>query len=215
MVACGLQLQTLELDLEDIGDVSYYFGPELLDYLKSTKTLNTFRYNQQLSPETLLFLFQSPESTIRNLSLVQRPTYHYDYPTVSNHLHKLSIKLFEIDAQDEQFSDEFLKSLSNVDHIKTNMLNKCALIVDNNRGSISISLPFGSIVDDAFGDLIDQLMSNTTISFIYNIVSETHIHGNAQSWTDYDHKLMCIQKVVDKHPSIINKSTWHWQLLLS
>ncbi|GAM25825.1 hypothetical protein SAMD00019534_090000 [Acytostelium subglobosum LB1] len=217
MVACGLhQLQKFVLMLE-VNDVdlltNVHFDQKLLAYLKSTKTLKTFRYNQQMTRETLEFLLQSPESTIRNLTLVHYDWYSNDYPTISKHLHKLSIELVYVEESNERalFSDEFLKSLSNVDHLKTNMLFQCSRMVGLNKGSTSISLPFGLISDSVFDDLIEQLTNNSTISFIYNFAT-TNIVYHLRDYASQDQRLMRIKNVVDSHPSIINKSTWHWQL---
>ncbi|GAM29154.1 hypothetical protein SAMD00019534_123300 [Acytostelium subglobosum LB1] len=133
------------------------FLESMLEYLKSADTLRTFRFNQPLPKKILRFLLQSTQSTIINFSFCPRELSYI--PPVTKHLSKFTFMKCSSPGFDDEdrATEEFYRSLNNVDHIKTDIL-ACVPLIGYNNKSTSISMPSISRATDDIQYLWSQVL---------------------------------------------------------
>ncbi|GAM25117.1 hypothetical protein SAMD00019534_082920 [Acytostelium subglobosum LB1] len=204
----AFQLSYLELSLEFYpNDYTEHdmttFEVALLRYLKSESSLRTFKFNQSLNDEDKeisRYLFQSaPSSTLTNLSIgfLQCPSF-----AITRQLDKLEFEDFHRRIEDEDYNDEFIKSIDqHVRHFKT---SNCELIIKHNIRTSIITTDFIEMIDTKSESMCTWLKDNDRTQYIYNTlrdqIERTGIKPNISEFN----------AIIQQHPSIINKSTWNW-----
>ncbi|GAM22011.1 hypothetical protein SAMD00019534_051860 [Acytostelium subglobosum LB1] len=199
----GIRLQSLVLHLGlmmmDVGGEP--FQAALLDYIQTTSrdTLTTFKYNNALNDDVNKYLMQSPECKITNLSLMfdrfSRP------PAITRPLIKFTYD--ESHPQVETIDIEFVKSFNQVRHFRQHPMMEMLFHHDFESQSISADL-FNLINNNHFDTLCSWFSKNTTIQYLYNLTDK-----NKEIIVDQD-KFDQFNQLVIQHPSLVNKSTWHW-----
>eukprot|EP01133_Synstelium_polycarpum_P004947 gene4947-5746_t len=217
----GIQLQSLVMkmcydpDTEDDDDLDP-FHSEMLQYLKSTPSLTTFKYNSMLFPLPILeYLFQSPQCNITQLSinLILEST---KFPQITrSNINRLTFDRLgdRPRRKDKRFYllEPFYRSLSLVKHIKTRICcSSTHRIIGLNSGSESIAMPFFDLLQHLTDprEIGDEIASNTTLLYLYTIHPDV---GLSPTEDELDFYLPNeIQEAIDNHPTLINKSTWLW-----
>ncbi|GAM17798.1 hypothetical protein SAMD00019534_009730 [Acytostelium subglobosum LB1] len=204
-----LKLDFIDVDLEQEDWI--VFHDQMLQYIKSTPTLTTFKYSGLITLDLLTHLLQSPECRVTNVSFDTNNPDLLDQtiPLVTRtNIHRLTFDTFNChgDRPPTQHYKEFATSLNLVKHIKTrSKVPLMTILIGCNTQSISISMNLIAIIlGQVRHPLIQELSSNSTLLFLYNITdnpNDSNYHMGAGA---------SLQAVIDKHPTLINKSTWFW-----
>ncbi|GAM27301.1 hypothetical protein SAMD00019534_104760 [Acytostelium subglobosum LB1] len=141
----------------------------LLDYLKSTTTLETLKINYTLNEELLTFLLQSRDCSVTRLKAgLGSCNIPITRELESIHICSKSAKSIP--------TDEFLSSLNRVDRIK--IQGWIPRVVALNNQSTSLTVDTSALIKkEQLDEALQELQSNNTLKG-YGILEERPIHGH-------------------------------------
>ncbi|GAM22763.1 hypothetical protein SAMD00019534_059380 [Acytostelium subglobosum LB1] len=191
-------------------DEGMNFFESLHQYLVNNgHLLKTFKFpKHSLNPGTLDYLCKSPNHSIMKLSIF----FEDHIPMVIRPFKHMAIAISN--SFTSHSLDDLIRSKNNfVQHIKFVDFLPSYFSISPLIGSLtstSLSLNFEVLIRDDRDDIvpmfIEQLSINKDIIYIYHIIPDNYAFCDIQSYP----KFQLLDKCIQSHPTIQNKSSWYW-----